>query len=167
MSAITAWYLFTLVEGCNSRSTSDYEKPKRPRIYKRCKSAEMVGRHGFELFSPARQKQQSQGFRFSENRIAPHAKACLRRRQVTVVRLPAVTDPAYRRGVDYLLKNQQADGSWYVRTRALGFQPFFETTFPHGVNQSISAAATGWSTMALLLGSTSPASAATARAGDR
>lgn len=75
-----------------------------------------------------------------------------------------VSDPAYRRGMDYLLKNQMADGSWYVRTRALAFQPFFETGFPHGVNQSISDAATGWSTMALILGSTSPAGPATSRA---
>ena len=62
-----------------------------------------------------------------------------------------VSDPAYRRGMDYLLKNQMADGSWYVRTRALGFQPYFETGFPHGVNQSISAAGTSWATMALIL----------------
>ena len=63
-----------------------------------------------------------------------------------------VSDAAYRHGVDYLLKTQQADGSWFVRTRALGFQPFFETGFPHGTNQSISSAATSWATMALILG---------------
>jgi Squalene-hopene cyclase C-terminal domain len=65
----------------------------------------------------------------------------------------AVSDAAYRRGMQFLLANQLADGSWYVRTRALGFQPYFETGFPHGVNQSISAAATSWATMALILGS--------------
>jgi hypothetical protein len=69
----------------------------------------------------------------------------------------AVSDPSYRRGMDYLLKNQLADGSWYVPTRALGFQPYFETGFPHGVNQSIAAAATNWATMALILGSPSAA----------
>lgn len=65
----------------------------------------------------------------------------------------AVSDPAYQRGMEYLLKNQMADGSWFVQTRALGFQPYFETGFPHGVSQSISAAATNWATMALILGS--------------
>jgi hypothetical protein len=62
----------------------------------------------------------------------------------------AVSDPAYKRGTDYLLKHQMGNGSWYVPTRALGFQPFFETGFPNGVNQSISSAGTGWSTIALL-----------------
>ena len=36
------------------------------------------------------------------------------------------SDTAYERGVRLLLKKQQQDGSWYVRTRALGFQPYFE-----------------------------------------
>jgi len=76
----------------------------------------------------------------------------------------AVSDPVYRRGMDYLLKTQMADGSWYVRSRALGFQPYFETGFPHGVHQSISAAATSWATMALILGSDSPAGQAVSRA---
>jgi len=78
--------------------------------------------------------------------------------------LPA-SDPAYRRGMDYLLKNQMADGSWLVRTRALAFQPFFETGFPHGVDQSISAAGSSWATMALLLGAPSGAGKTEALAG--
>ena len=78
-----------------------------------------------------------------------------------------VSDPAYRRGAEYLLKNQMADGSWYVSTRALGFQPYFESGFPHGVNQSISAAATSWATMALILGSPSPAGRTESRADAR
>jgi hypothetical protein len=78
-----------------------------------------------------------------------------------------VSDPAYRRGVEYLLKNQLADGSWYVRTRALAFQPYFETGFPHGVKQSISAAATSWATMALILGSSSTAGKVKSRADAR
>ncbi|MDE3197653.1 MAG: hypothetical protein KGN84_14990, partial [Acidobacteriota bacterium] len=64
------------------------------------------------------------------------------------------TDRAFQRGVEYLRNTQMADGSWNVPTRALGFQPYFETGFPHGVNQSISAAGTGWATMALLLADT-------------
>jgi ankyrin repeat protein len=62
-----------------------------------------------------------------------------------------VSDPIYRRGVQYLLNTQLEDGSWYVKTRALGFQPYFDNGFPHGVDQFISAAGTNWATMALTL----------------
>ena len=37
------------------------------------------------------------------------------------------------------------------RKRAVPFQPYFETGFPYGKDQFISAAATGWATMALTL----------------
>jgi ankyrin repeat protein len=62
-----------------------------------------------------------------------------------------VSDPVYRRGVEYLLRTRLEDGSWHVRTRAMGFQPYFESGFPHGPDQWISAAATAWSAMALAL----------------
>jgi ankyrin repeat protein len=62
--------------------------------------------------------------------------------------LPA-SSPAYQRGIKLLLSTQQEDGSWYVRTRALGFQPWFDAGFPHGHDQWISAAGTNWSAMAL------------------
>jgi squalene cyclase len=60
-----------------------------------------------------------------------------------------VADAAYRRGVSYLLSTQLADGSWFVRSRAIPIQPFFESGFPHGRDQFISAAATNWATIAL------------------
>ena len=59
------------------------------------------------------------------------------------------TDAAFKRGVDYLLRTQQEDGSWYVKSRAMTFQPYFESGFPHGYDQFISAAATSWAAMAL------------------
>ncbi len=62
-----------------------------------------------------------------------------------------VTNPAYQRGVSYLLDNQAADGSWMVRTRTFPFQKYFESGFPYGHNQWISAAASSWATMALIL----------------
>ncbi len=62
--------------------------------------------------------------------------------------LPA-SDAAYRRAVKFLLDTQQEDGSWYVRTRAMAFQPYFDAGFPHGFDQFISAAGTSWATMAL------------------
>ncbi|HET9467344.1 MAG TPA: ankyrin repeat domain-containing protein [Vicinamibacterales bacterium] len=60
-------------------------------------------------------------------------------------------DPAYQRAVTYLLSTQHADGSWFVRSRSPKFQPFFESGFPHGHDQWISAMATGWATTALAL----------------
>jgi len=58
-------------------------------------------------------------------------------------------DSVYRKGVRFLLDNQLADGSWYVRTRAIPVQMYFDSEFPHGLDQFISAAATNWATMAL------------------
>jgi ankyrin repeat protein len=57
---------------------------------------------------------------------------------------------ALRRGIGYLLNSQLEDGSWYVRTRAIAIQPYFDSDFPHGADQFISAAATNWATMALI-----------------
>jgi hypothetical protein len=62
-----------------------------------------------------------------------------------------VSDPAYQRGIHWLLTTQQEDGSWYTRTRALGFQPYFDAGFPHGYDQWMSAAGTSWAAMALTL----------------
>mgnify|MGYP001182391464 CR=1 FL=1 len=61
-------------------------------------------------------------------------------------------DPVYRRGVQYLLHTQMADGSWFVRSRAIPLQPYFDSGFPYGRDQFISAAATNWATRALLDG---------------
>jgi hypothetical protein len=63
----------------------------------------------------------------------------------------AGTDPSYRRGVDYLLKTQCADGSWFVKSHAIPSNPYFESGFPHGKSQFISYAGTCWATMALTL----------------
>jgi ankyrin repeat protein len=62
----------------------------------------------------------------------------------------AVSHEAYRRGVEFLLKTQLADGSWFVPTRSFPLQPHLETEFPHGRSQFISLAATSWATLALL-----------------
>ena len=60
------------------------------------------------------------------------------------------SDPAYQRGVDYLLKTQRDDGSWFVKTRAFPFQAYFESGFPYGPDQWISATATGFAAVALM-----------------
>jgi ankyrin repeat protein len=60
-----------------------------------------------------------------------------------------VDNPAYQRGVRFLLNSQFEDGSWYVKSRVVKIQPFFESGFPYGGDQWISAAATNWAVMAL------------------
>jgi ankyrin repeat protein len=61
-------------------------------------------------------------------------------------------DAAYRRGVAYLLKSQRPDGSWHVKSRAVKFQPYFQSGFPYDHDQWISAAGTAWATVALANG---------------
>ena len=62
--------------------------------------------------------------------------------------MPA-TAPAYERGVQFLLKNQYQDGSWFVKTRAFPVQPQMESGYPFGYNQWISAAGASWATAAI------------------
>ena len=63
----------------------------------------------------------------------------------------AVDEPAYRRGVEFLLRTQLADGSWYVASRSFPIVEYSKSGFPHGSSQFISASATCWATMALTL----------------
>ena len=55
----------------------------------------------------------------------------------------------YQKGADYLLRTQAADGSWHVTTRSIWLQPYFESGFPYGRDQFISAAGTAWAVMGL------------------
>lgn len=59
------------------------------------------------------------------------------------------SDEAYQNAVDFLLRTQRPDGSWWVRSRAFPIQPYKESGFPHGKDQWISAAGTSWAAMAL------------------
>jgi len=61
----------------------------------------------------------------------------------------APTDAAIQRAVKFLLAHQYTDGSWFVATRALRFQPFIASGFPHGRSQFSSIAGTAWAVMAL------------------
>lgn len=58
-------------------------------------------------------------------------------------------DAGLQRGAAFLLRTQQADGSWHVRSRAMKIQPYFESGFPHGHDQWISQTGTSWAAMAL------------------
>jgi len=57
---------------------------------------------------------------------------------------------AYEKGVAYLLRTQLDDGSWYVRSRAVKLQPYFQSGFPHDHEQWISYVATANATVGLL-----------------
>jgi hypothetical protein len=61
----------------------------------------------------------------------------------------SMADQAYRKGVEYLLRTQAADGSWHVKSRSIWLQPYFESGFPYGQDQFISVAGTTWAAMAL------------------
>ena len=60
-----------------------------------------------------------------------------------------VSNATYQRGLRYLLDTQAADGTWRVKTRSLPFQPYFESGYPYGHDQWISAAGTAYATMAI------------------
>ena len=59
--------------------------------------------------------------------------------------------PAYRRGVEFLLRTQEEDGSWHVKSRSKPIQKFFDNDDPHGPDQFISIPATAWASTALAL----------------
>jgi hypothetical protein len=60
-----------------------------------------------------------------------------------------LTDPAWRRGLRFLLETQEDDGTWHVARRAFPFQPTMKSGFPHHRDSWISAAATSWAVLAL------------------
>jgi prenyltransferase/squalene oxidase-like repeat protein len=59
------------------------------------------------------------------------------------------TDAAYRKGVAFLLRTQYQDGPWLVRTHSFPVQRYFESGFPFGRHQWISAAGTSWASLAI------------------
>jgi hypothetical protein len=61
----------------------------------------------------------------------------------------ATDDPAYQRGISFLLSDQKPDGTWFVHSRSKPFQPYFESGFPYGKDQFIAVAASGWAATAL------------------
>ena len=59
------------------------------------------------------------------------------------------SDPVYRRGVAFLLRTVEDDGSWFVRSRSFPFQGYIESGYPGHQDQFISVAAATWATAAL------------------
>jgi len=66
-------------------------------------------------------------------------------------------EPAYRRGVEFLLRTQCEDGSWFVKTRSKPIQEYFDNGDPHDESQFISVPATSWAMAALAAGETKAA----------
>ena len=60
-------------------------------------------------------------------------------------------DAAYQKGLNFLLKTQNANGAWFVATRSFPIQPFVDSNFPpYDDDQFISATASNWAVIALL-----------------
>jgi hypothetical protein len=73
-----------------------------------------------------------------------------------------VTDPSIQRGVRFLTRTQHEDGSWYVKSRAMKIQPYFESGFPYGHDQWISQTGTAWATIGLAVATSAPGGTTTA-----
>lgn len=62
-------------------------------------------------------------------------------------------DPGWRRGLEFLLDTQAADGSWRMKSRlnppAPLSPPYFDAGYPDGHDQFISMQGAGWAVMAL------------------
>ncbi len=63
------------------------------------------------------------------------------------------SDPAWQHGIQFLLDTQAADGSWHVVTRlhppAVLSPPYFESGYPYGHDQFVSAMGAAWAVQAL------------------
>jgi ankyrin repeat protein len=63
-------------------------------------------------------------------------------------------DARWRRGIQFLVSTQMADGTWHVRTRMISpaevSPPYFTTGFPYKKDEYLSYAATAWATLALI-----------------
>jgi len=78
------------------------------------------------------------------------AEALVALHDVAEHRLPSV---AWRRGIEFILDAQAPDGSWHVASRihppAPISPPYFESGYPYGHDQFISASGASWAIMAL------------------
>lgn len=63
----------------------------------------------------------------------------------------SLNDAVWKRGLEFLLRTQAADGTWHVRTRLPAWisPPYFESGYPYKRDQFISVAGASWAVMAL------------------
>jgi ankyrin repeat protein len=76
--------------------------------------------------------------------------------------LPAAND-TIRRGVAFLLATQAKDGSWFVKSRAMKIQPYFDSGFPYEHDQWISQSGTAWAALGLSVAAPDPSPASARR----
>ena len=96
-----------------------------------------------------RDRQEASGGWSQFGRTAPDAYATgLSLYALHVAGVPP-TDETYRKGVAFLLGTQYQDGTWLVRTHSFPVQRYFESGFPYGRHQWISAAGTSWASLAI------------------
>ncbi|MFN9299747.1 MAG: ankyrin repeat domain-containing protein [Acidobacteriota bacterium] len=72
---------------------------------------------------------------------------------IFALREAAAWPPSHKvisRAAGWLRTHQLPDGSWFQASRSPKFQPYFESGFPHGQDQWISAAATAWAILGLV-----------------
>ena len=66
------------------------------------------------------------------------------------------SDPAWQKGLKFLVSTQASDGTWRVRTRMISpaevSPEYFTTGFPYGKDEFLSYAGSCWATMALIVG---------------
>ena len=62
--------------------------------------------------------------------------------------------------MQFLLRTQEEDGSWFVPKRVVPLNNHFDAAFPHGEAQYASFNATCWATMALVQSLEAPRQAA-------
>jgi hypothetical protein len=67
----------------------------------------------------------------------------------TLHELGVTANESVRSAIAFLLRNQQKDGTWYVKSRAVKLQPYFQSGFPYEHDQWISQAATAWAVIGL------------------
>ena len=94
-------------------------------------------------------QQQSIGGWAQRDELEPDAYATgLSLYALHVAGMPA-TNEAYRKGIQFVLRNQYQDGAWLVKTRSYPIQAYFESGYPFGNNQFISAAGANWGILAI------------------
>jgi ankyrin repeat protein len=97
-----------------------------------------------------RDRQEANGGWSQFGRTAPDAYATGLSLYALHVAGVAATDETYRKGVSFLLSTQYQDGTWLVRTHSFPVQRYFESGFPYGRHQWISAAGTSWASLAIV-----------------
>jgi hypothetical protein len=60
------------------------------------------------------------------------------------------SEPSIKKGLEFLLRTQDDDGSWFVSKRAIPANNYFDAAFPHGESQYASFNGTCWAIMALI-----------------